>query len=597
MKKKLPGTVAQGAAIVKTSLKSALLILACFVTGTAWGQSSTTSIGYGSLGTSPNYKGDYSVNIGRGTAFSAGSGSDFNVFIGYHSGYSNSGGDDNAFVGYFAGGNNSTGDFNTFIGSGAGRYNTSKSKNTFIGFETGYNNNGTNNSYIGYQSGYSTTTGSGNSFLGDESGYTNTTGGYNTYLGNKSGHLNVIGYYNVFVGNRAGYSNTAGNNTMIGYRAGFNNTIGTGNVFIGKDAGYSETDSNKLYIDNSNTSSPLIWGDFFANKVVINEDLEVADKLETVALEVTSSSRFDMAAYIRHLSDTDTYFGFSQADEFIVNTDGAERLTILNDGKVGIGTSVPTVQLDVDGNMKIKSIDAIDLTVNDYIYHDGDSDTFIGFSSDDMIRMDAGGTRLVEISTDGIDISAPIRKRLSTNTYLDLNSSNEFEVSLNGTVEMKVSSTEIELPSLMSFAGNDYMEFGTNYLEVGANDTTRIWMKNDGNVKIGNNNSGMSYKLVVDGTISAEEIIVEEVGADYVFADDYELMPLKEVGEFINMNQHLPGVAPASETEKGVALGDFNEKLLEKIEELTLYLLEKDKQVDELKQEVIQLKEEISELK
>jgi len=76
---------------------------------------------------------------------------------------------------------------------------------------------------------------------------------------------------NTFVGVAAGYCNSMGiNNTALGKFAGFSNRDGSGNVFLGYKAGYNETGLNKLYIDNSNTNTPLIYGNFVANQVGIN---------------------------------------------------------------------------------------------------------------------------------------------------------------------------------------------------------------------------------------------------------------------------------------------------------------------------------------
>ena len=85
------------------------------------------------------------------------------------------------------------------------------------------------------------------------------------------------------------------------------------------------------------------------------------------------------------------------------------------------------------------------------------------------------------------------------------------------------------------------------------------------------------YLLGVDGKVICEELKVKnsEAWPDYVFQDDYELMPLPEVAAYIQANNHLPNVPSASEVEKeGIAVGEMNRKLLEKVEELTLYLLE-----------------------
>ncbi|TAD96326.1 MAG: hypothetical protein EAZ97_14270, partial [Bacteroidetes bacterium] len=102
---------------------------------------------------------------------------------------------------------------------------------------------------------------------GANAGKTNTTGGWNTFIGASAAENNTTGANNVFVGMWAGRNNSTGNdNTYVGSNAGHLST-GTGNIFLGNNAGYNETGSNKLYIANSNTATPLIFGDF-GNKLV-----------------------------------------------------------------------------------------------------------------------------------------------------------------------------------------------------------------------------------------------------------------------------------------------------------------------------------------
>ncbi|MBD1261609.1 hypothetical protein HZY62_13475 [Maribacter polysiphoniae] len=112
----------------------------------------------------------------------------------------------------------------------------------------------------------------------------------------------------------------------------------------------------------------------------------------------------------------------------------------------------------------------------------------------------------------------------------------------------------------------------------------------NGNLGIGTTNPG-SYKLAVKGKIRAEEIKVESGWADYVFKDDYYLPTLEEVEKHINEKGHLINIPSAEEVEaNGIELGEMNKLLLEKIEELTLYVLE-------LKNENKQQQREIEELK
>ncbi|RVU91212.1 hypothetical protein EH230_10045 [Flavobacterium columnare] len=95
------------------------------------------------------------------------------------------------------------------------------------------------------------------------------------------------------------------------------------------------------------------------------------------------------------------------------------------------------------------------------------------------------------------------------------------------------------------------------------------------------------YKLSVKGRIRAEEVKVYNTWADYVFTKDYKLRSLNEVEAFINKNKHLPNVPSAQEiTEKGLELGEITKIQQEKIEELTLYLIQQNKEIQELKKQL-----------
>lgn len=95
------------------------------------------------------------------------------------------------------------------------------------------------------------------------------------------------------------------------------------------------------------------------------------------------------------------------------------------------------------------------------------------------------------------------------------------------------------------------------------------------------------YALSVEGKIITDEVFVALKGdwPDYVFASDYQLPNLSETEAFIAENKHLPGIPSAAEVQQkgGVELGEMNRLLLQKIEELTLLLIEQQKQIDALK--------------
>ncbi|WP_257667169.1 hypothetical protein [Parapedobacter tibetensis] len=112
----------------------------------------------------------------------------------------------------------------------------------------------------------------------------------------------------------------------------------------------------------------------------------------------------------------------------------------------------------------------------------------------------------------------------------------------------------------------------------------------NGNVGIGTTTP--ADKLSVNGRIRAREVKVETANwPDYVFRGDYELQPLPELEAYIKSNGHLPGMPTAKEAEAdGIDLGEMNRKLLEKVEQLTLHLIEKDREMEAIRKEVDRMK-------
>jgi len=195
-----------------------------------------------------------------------------NSFIGYKAGAANTTGNWNIFIGERSGYNNTTGEGNTFIGDSAGCKNTSGKANVFIGGWAGQENtDGYYNVYLGTNAGALSKSGVQNIAIGINAGLRISNGTRNTYVGSSAGEYNPAGSYNVSLGNFAGYSATSGDgNTYLGSYAGRNNLSGNWNVCIGYAAGRDETGSEKLYIANSATATPLVFGEFDNKKVVIN---------------------------------------------------------------------------------------------------------------------------------------------------------------------------------------------------------------------------------------------------------------------------------------------------------------------------------------
>jgi hypothetical protein len=204
------------------------------------------------------------------------------------------------------------GTLNTFYGLDAGYTITDGGGtgiyNSFFGKEAGYfDSTGNNNTFMGFRAGYSTSDGDNNTLIGREAGYSISTGNNNTFMGFRTGFSTSTGNYNTFVGQRAGSSNSTGSsNTFLGYYAGYSNSAGVGNVFLGYNSGYNEIGSNRLYIDNSWTSSPLIWGNFSSDILTVHGQFAIGTKSPAYKMEMETTG--ENAAFVLDRTDGATNY-------------------------------------------------------------------------------------------------------------------------------------------------------------------------------------------------------------------------------------------------------------------------------------------------
>ncbi|WP_281232428.1 hypothetical protein [Flavobacterium gelatinilyticum] len=219
----------------------------------------------------------------------------------------------------------------------------------------------------------------------------------------------------------------------------------------------------------------------------------------------------------------------------------SNQFTIMDTGNVGIGTNIPFSKLSINGSLTLnggltntKERPAIargTLTNGEIRAYSSTGNAY----DDGFLRLSAGG------GTNAI-----------TKSYIDL-------------------SGYSTVPDM-----NRNIVFGTFGLE-------RMRIDLDGNVGIGTQNP--KNKLDVNGTIHSKEVKVDIdfPAPDYVFANDYNLRSLPEVEKYIKENNHLPEIPSAKEIEKnGIHLAEMNMALLKKIEELTLYAIEQQKNSDQL---------------
>jgi hypothetical protein len=325
-------------------------------------QTSTDSVGIGT--TSPAAKLDVNGDVNTGTSYKIGGnrvlsnpGTE-NVFLGVNAGATNTG-IQGTFVGYEAGYRNQ-GNKNVFLGRSAGYWNTTGIENTFLGWTAGYATTaGGHNTFVGVAAGTSNTTGSNNTFVGAAAGYLDTSAGYNTFVGANAGAYNSTGSGNASLGYCAGYHATGNNNTFLGPQTGVLNTTGSGNVFIGYAAGYNEIGSNKLYIANSDTGPPLIYGDFSTGKVGIgtkspSAKLTVNDTIAnvwpTVPGIMIGNSSGNTAIWMGKNNDNFLDIMWSDPDYGRIYCAAYKPLVLQEyGGRVGIGTNSPVSKLHVSG--------------------------------------------------------------------------------------------------------------------------------------------------------------------------------------------------------------------------------------------------------
>jgi uncharacterized small protein (DUF1192 family) len=152
-------------------------------------------------------------------------------------------------------------------------------------------------------------------------------------------------------------------------------------------------------------------------------------------------------------------------------------------------------------------------------------------------------------------------------------------------IRLETSSTTAEDWYMFMDANDDFVfrNDASNYLTI---------QKNTGNVAIGTT-FATGYRLSIDGKLATEEVLIDISTAwpDYVFAEDYDLRTIDELAKHIEEKKHLPGIPSAKEVEEnGILAGDMHKRTMEKVEELSLYIIELHERVKTLEEENARLK-------
>jgi sugar lactone lactonase YvrE len=256
-----------------------------------------------------------------------------------------------------------------------------------------------------------------------------------------------------------------------------------------------------------------------------------------------------------------------------------------NTGNVGIGTSTPNAKLAVQGDINLFGTPLFYSNLfNDYgggglkIFNSGDGKS-LRLDGSTIQSLNFGGF----IPTTGSSplFINPFGGRINIGTA----------VSNNARVAIKRGTYAAANDGSLALIGTTY----TSFFHYGVNEDTYIRGGKDGSnviisdaeggsVGIGTSTPDVNYKLSVNGSIRSKEVVVETGWADYVFDEKYRLRPLSEIEKFIKENKHLPEIPSAKEIqENGLKVGEIQTKMMQKIEELTLYIIELKKEIDLLK--------------
>ena len=476
---------------------------------------------------------------------------------------------------------------------------------------------------------YATTTSNGNIYgvAGSATGANplNNIGVYGEAKNASGYNSGVIG--NVYTTNGL-YNTGVGGLVTLNSSAGWNRAIaGYAPVAPNHFAGYFE--GKVAIVDGSQ-----------ANNFVLTSD---ANGLATWK-DVCSLPCFTSAATDWHTNGNATaagdFIGTTNANPFNVYTNNLQRMTLDSSGKMGLGTATPTgaalhlltgsnpgmlppaIKLDRNDGTNQAGLLTVGISSNGFgtllgggsAYfkledpYGNSANSDMGFSTNSL----AAQMVIKHSGNVGIGTSSPLQKLhvqdggilISGNTPgyggPQLIFTDNHLTTPNGRWAIEYLSAA---PSRPSMGG---LNFWKPFPDAGGAGNYSLFLKDDGKIGMGVTDDSTDskfcasalpngYRLYVNGGILTTKVKVANYcsssWADYVFASDYKLKPLSEVEAFIKENKHLPNVPSAIEIEKdGLDLADMQSKQMEKIEELTLYLIEMRKEIDLLKKENANLK-------
>jgi hypothetical protein len=453
-----------------------------------------------------------------------------------------------------------------------------------------------------------------------------------------SGSIGTSGNGNVGVGTAAPQNKFTVQTTSGG--TGFGGTDGTGGARVAWTTGYGvsldawdgSTPRWGIVKFSANSPTVMIEGKYNNNDVIFNGGGNVGIGTTTPAtrLMIDSAAGSVPAAGLLRVGSTDYS---AQANKTmlsiapgIVDVDApgvpGGRLRIDGVGSVGIGIPSPAAKLHIyqaSGGYDQLRLDTgfgggNAFAVNPFITGISNGGFEIRDVSNNIARIvvqQSTGNVGIGTALPGVKLSIADNQAAAPAEILlyNLNNAGSRNVDLrlgNGSGQASVYLNNATLALGFGFGiptgGLSYKDPG-NYP---GSDTLTLSTASGGNIVFSPNGTGNvgidttnpTQKLSVNGSIRAHEVIVDTGWSDYVFADDYALAPLSEVEAHIKAHHSLPGVPSEAQVAKeGMSVGEMQAKLLAKIEELTLHVIQQEKQHQDLASRVRQLESENQQLR
>lgn len=289
-------------------------------------------------------------------------------------------------------------------------------------------------------------------------------------------------------------------------------------------------------------------------------------------------------------------YGTNPLGKLILATDSDDQLFITPAGNIGIGYADPISKLQIVGGTDASA------TQHGFLMLGITTAENLVFDNNEILARNNGVVSTLFLARDGSKVQLGngnddqgTKLQITSGTDVDLPDANSgyLMMGVQAGLNMVMDNNEIQVRNngaashlyLQNTGGNVFIGDATNFSgahRLGVDGNAVI----TGAVRIGETVTPSGYKLAVDGKAICTELLVRLVAnwPDYVFNNQYKLLGLTEVEDFIKKNNHLPGIPSAKEIEtNGMNVGEMQKLQMEKIEELTLYIIELKKDIEKLK--------------